>query len=112
MEIEMFGKAKQGWFETFFDLSHGIPSHDTFGRVFRAIAPGEFQAHFYQWTSTLRVRLRGEVTSVDSKTERDSKDGRLGAAVIEMVSGNELVLAQDRIEEGTNEITVIPTLSR
>jgi predicted transposase YbfD/YdcC len=116
VDIEMFGTAKREWFETFLDLTHGIPSHDTFGRVFRQVNPEEFQAYFQAWTSELRVRLSGEVLSVDGKTERGSKDGTLGLAALEMVSvwasENELVLAQDRIDEGTNEITVIPELLR
>jgi predicted transposase YbfD/YdcC len=116
VDIEMFGTAKQEWFETFLDLTHGIPSHDTFGRVFRQINPEEFQAYFQVWTSELRVRLNGEVMSVDGKTQRGSKDGMLGLAALEMVSvwasENELVLGQDRIDEGTNEITVIPELLR
>lgn len=114
VEIELFGNAKRSWFESFLDLSHGIPSHDTFGRVFRAIDPAAFQARFYQWTVATRVRLEGEVLSVDGKTERGSKDGTLGTAALEMVSvwasENELVLAQDRVEEGSNEITAIPSL--
>lgn len=116
VEIEMFGNAKREWFAMFLDMPHGIPSHDTLGRVFQEIDPEEFQARFYEWTSSLRVRLKGEVLSVDGKTERGSKDGTLGTAAIEMVSvwasENELVLAQDRIDEGTNEITVIPMLLR
>jgi DDE family transposase len=114
VDIEMYGNAKRDWFASFLDLQHGIPSHDTFGRVFRQINPEEFQARFHEWTSSLRVRLPGEVLSVDGKTERGSKDGPLGLAALEMVSvwasENELVLAQDRIDEGTNEITVIPEL--
>jgi predicted transposase YbfD/YdcC len=114
VDIEMYGNAKREWFASSLDLKHGIPSHDTFGRVFRQIDPKEFQAHFHEWTSSLRVRLAGEVLSVDGKTERGSKDGTLGLAALEMVSvwasENELVLAQDRIAEGTNEITVIPAL--
>jgi hypothetical protein len=116
VDIEMFGNAKREWFETFLDLAHGIPSHDTFGRVFRQINPEEFQGYFHAWTSELRVRLGGEVLSVDGKTERGSKDGTMGLAALEMVSvwasENELVLAQTRIGEGTNEITVIPGLLR
>jgi predicted transposase YbfD/YdcC len=108
VDMEMFGKAKQEWFAKFLDLRHGIPSHDTFGRVFRQLNPEEFQARFYEWVVALRIRLKGEVLSVDGKTERGSKDGALGLAALE----NELVLAQDRIDEGTNEITVIPQLLR
>jgi len=114
VDMEMFGNAKQAWFRIFLDLNHGIPSHDTFGRVFRRLDPEEFQERFLQWTAAMRIKLKGEVLSVDGKTERGSKDGTLGLAALEMVSvwasENELVLAQDRIEEGTNEITVIPEL--
>jgi predicted transposase YbfD/YdcC len=116
VDMEMFGIAKQEWFAGFLDLKHGIPSHDTFGRVFRQLDPDEFQDRFLQWTTALRIKLKGEVLSVDGKTERGSKDGTLGLAAIEIVSvwasENELVLAQDRIAEGTNEITVIPDLLR
>jgi hypothetical protein len=73
VDLEMFGTAKQDWFANFLDLKHGIPSHDTFGRVFRQLDPDEFQAHFWQWTAALRVKLQGEVLSVDGKTERGSK---------------------------------------
>jgi predicted transposase YbfD/YdcC len=116
VDIEMFGIAKYEWFAGFLDLKHGIPSHDTFGRVFRLLNPEAFEERFLQWTSGLRIKLTGEVLSVDGKTERGSKDGTLGLAALEMVSvwasENELVLAQDRIDEGTNEITVIPDLLR
>jgi len=116
VDIEMFGNAKYEWLSGFLDLRHGIPSHDTFSRVFRSLNPQEFEACFLRWTSQLRVRLSGEVLSVDGKTQRGSKDGSLGLAALEMVSvwasENELVLAQERIAEGTNEISVIPALLR
>jgi predicted transposase YbfD/YdcC len=116
VDMEMFGIAKQDWFASFLDLKQGIPSHDTFGRVFRRLNPDEFQDRFMQWTGALRIKLKGEVLSVDGKTERGSKDTTLGLAALEMVSvwasENELVLAQGCIDEGTNEITVIPELLR
>lgn len=114
VDIEMFGKAKLSWFETFLDLPHGVPSHDTFGRVFRHIDPEEFQASFQTWTQSIYERTAGEVMAVDGKTLRRSKDGPLGKDAIEMVSvwasENNLVLAQGKIEETTNEITAIPDL--
>jgi predicted transposase YbfD/YdcC len=116
VDIEMFGNAKASWFETFLDLPHGIPSHDTFGRVFRHIDPEEFQASFQRWTQSIYERTEGEVLAVDGKTLRRSKDHTLGKDAIEMVSvwasENNLVLAQDKIEETTNEITAIPELLR
>jgi predicted transposase YbfD/YdcC len=116
VDIEMFGNAKASWFETFLDLPHGIPSHDTFGRVFRHIDPEEFQTSFQRWTQSIYERTRGEVMAVDGKTLRRSKDGTLGKDALEMVSvwasENNLVLAQDKIEATTNEITAIPELLR
>ncbi len=116
VDIEMFGNAKLSWFETFLEMPHGIPSHDTFGRVFRHIDPEDFQASFQRWTQSIYERTKGEVLAVDGKTLRRSKDGALGTAAIEMVSvwasENNLVLAQDKIEETTNEITAIPQLLR
>jgi predicted transposase YbfD/YdcC len=116
VDIEMFGHAKLSWFETFLDLPHGIPSHDTFGRVFRHIDPEEFRASFQTWTQSVYERTKGEVMAVDGKTLRRSRDGTLGKDAIEMVSvwasQNNLVLAQDKIEETTNEITAIPGVLR
>jgi predicted transposase YbfD/YdcC len=116
VDIEMFGNAKRSWFETFLDLPHGIPSHDTFGRVFRQIAPDEFEASFRSWATAICERVKGAVMAVDGKTLRRSKDGTLGKAALQMVSvwasENNLVLAQDKIDEATNEITAIPELLR
>lgn len=116
VDVEMFGRAKLSWFERFLGLPHGIPSHDTFGRVFRDIDPEEFQASFQRWTQSIYERTKGEVLAVDGKTLRRSKDGELGKDAIEMVSvwasENQLVLAQDRIQATTNEITAIPQLLR
>jgi len=112
-EVELFGRSKQGWLETFLDLPHGIPSHDTFGRVFRAIDPAEFRESFRTWVQTICRKVEG-VVAVDGKTVRRSKDGTLGKAAIHMVNvwavENGLVLAQDKVDDKTNEITVIPTL--
>ena len=116
VDIEMFGNAKLSWFKTFLDLPHGVPSHDTFGRVFRHIDPEAFQASFQRWTQTIYERTKGEVMAVDGKTLRRSRDVTLGKDAIQMVSvwasQNNLVLAQDKIEETTNEITAIPQLLR
>lgn len=114
VDIEMSGNAKSRWLGTFLDLRHGIPSHDTFGRVFRYINPEEFQASFQEWTTAICERTEGEVMAVDGKWVRRSKDGTLGKEAIQMVSiwasENESVLAQEKVDEGTNEITTIPRL--
>jgi predicted transposase YbfD/YdcC len=112
-EVELFGQSKQKWLETFLDLPHGIPSHDTFGRVFRVIDPEEFRASFRSWTQALCEKVEG-VVAIDGKTVRRSKDGVLGKRAIHMVNvwavDNGLALAQEKVDDKTNEITVIPAL--
>lgn len=116
VDVEMFGQAKQAWFSQFLDLRHGIPSHDTIGRFFRCLNPEEFGARFREWTSHICERIAGEVVAVDGKQLRRSKDGVLGKAGIYMVnvwaSENGLSLAQQKVDNHSNEITAIPELLR
>ena len=116
VDVEMFGQAKQTWFSQFLDLRHGIPSHDTIGRFFRCLNPDEFAARFREWTSHICERITGEVVAVDGKQLRRSKDGTLGKAGIYMVNvwatENGLSLAQQKVENHTNEIAAIPQLLR
>lgn len=116
VDVEMFGEAKKRWFDSFLDLKHGIPSHDTFGRVFRQLNPEEFERRFYEWTSHICELVDGEVVAVDGKQLRRSKDGTLGKTGIYMVNvwatENQLSLAQAKVENHTNEITAIPILLR
>lgn len=114
VDIEQFGKAKQGWLSSFLELPHGIPSHDTFARVFRRLKPEAFQASFQNWTQVLAARLHRQGLAVDGKQLRGSKDGVLDKDGIYMVSAwaqeSHLVLAQDKVDEHSNEITAIPRL--
>ena len=114
VEVEMFGRAKEAWLRTFLELPNGIPSHDTFGRVFGRIDPGQFQASFMSWVEAIQAGLKGQVIAVDGKELRGSKDGRLGKGAIDMVSawatGSQLVLGQQKVDEKSNEITAIPVL--
>jgi predicted transposase YbfD/YdcC len=116
VDVEMFGQAKQTWFSQFLDLRHGIPSHDTIGRLFRHLNPDEFRARFREWTRHICERITGEVVAVDGKQLRRSKDGTLGKGGIYMVNvwatENGLSLAQQKVENHTNEITAIPQLLR
>jgi predicted transposase YbfD/YdcC len=113
-EVEEFGKAKEEWLRTFLILPHGIPSHDTFGRVFGLIDPDEFQQGFISWISAISQLTAGQVIAVDGKRLRRSHDGRLGKGAIHMVSAwasaNRLVLGQLKTDEKSNEITAIPEL--
>ena len=116
VEVELFGKAKQTWFAQFLDLPHGIPSHDTFWRVFARLDPAQFQQCFVDWISAVSTVTEGQVVAIDGKTLRRSHDRRLGKQAISMVSAwataNRLVLGQVKVAEKSNEITAIPELLR
>lgn len=115
-EIAEFGEAKRAWFETFLELPNGIPSHDTFGRVFAQLKPEEFEGCFLSWVQGVSVVTRGQVIALDGKQLRRSHARRLGKAAIHMVSAwataNRLVLGQQAVDEKSNEITAIPALLR
>lgn len=113
-EVEGFGNAKLSWFQTFLELPHGIPSHDTFGRVFARLSPDEFTQGFTQWVNAVSERVLGEVINLDGKCLRGSHNRRRGKQAIHLVSawatGAHLVLAQRAVAEKSNEITAIPAL--
>jgi len=115
-QVEDFGQVKYDWFKTFLELPHGIPSHDTFGRVFALIDPEEFQASFVNWMKAIQQATAGEVVAIDGKTLRRSHDPGLGQAPIHMVSAwageNQMVLGQVKTEAKSNQIKAIPKLLR
>ena len=116
VEIEQFGQAKAEWFAQFLRLPNGVPSHDTFGRVFAALDPQEFRQRFIDWVEAITELTEGQVVAIDGKRLRRSHDNRLGKAAIHMVSAwasaNSLVLGQVKTDEKSNEITTIPELLR
>lgn len=113
VDVELFGRAKQAWLSTFLHLPHGIPSHDTFGRIFAAIDPDHFERCFRAWTSALAGVIVG-VASIDGKTLRRSFDKADKKAAIHMISAwasdNQVVFGQLAVDDKTNEITAIPKL--
>jgi len=115
VEIEEFGKAKEAFFTELLNLPNGIPSHDTFGRVFALIDPKQFEAGFVQWVQGISQTVKG-VVAIDGKTLRRSHDHEAGKKALHVVSAwaveNRLVLAQLATEEKSNEITAIPILLR
>ena len=114
VDVEAYGQAKREWFETFLELPHGIPSHDTFGRVFSLLSPTELQAGFLKWVKAVVRALGGQVVAIDGKTLRHSYDHASDKAAIHMVSAwataNGAVLGQVKTDEKSNEITAIPEL--
>jgi len=113
-DMEIFGEAKEGWFGTFLELPNGIPSHDTFGRVFAALDPEKFLEAFMRWTQSLREALSGEVVAIDGKALRRAIDKGQSPKVIvsAWAVGSGLVLGQRKVEDKSNEITAVPELLR
>jgi len=113
-EIERYGWAKLDFFRQFLDLPHGIPSHDTFGRVFGRLKPGALLACTHRWLAALGRAVAGEVVAIDGKTLRGSFDAAAGQSPLHLVSAfatdARLVLGQVAVDTKSNEITAIPLL--
>jgi predicted transposase YbfD/YdcC len=113
VDVQEFGTAKRAWLATFLELPNGIPSHDTFGRVFARIDPEQFQRSFLAWVQALE-QVRADVIAIDGKTHRGSHDRSNGKAALHLVSAwaaeNRLVLGQVAVDDKSNEITAIPLL--
>jgi predicted transposase YbfD/YdcC len=113
-DIERFGQQKRAWLGQFLDLTNGIPSHDTFGRVFARLDPIQFRKSFLTWVQAVFEVTGGQVIAIDGKQLRRSHDKTLGKKAIHMVSAwateNHLVLGQVKVKTKSNEITAIPAL--
>jgi predicted transposase YbfD/YdcC len=112
-EMENYANSKEEFLRSFLDLPNGIPSHDTFNRVFSNIDSNEFEKCFIQWVSGLAQLQPREIIAIDGKTIRGAKAGGKKSPV-HMVSAwandNNLVLGQVKVSEKSNEITAIPKL--
>ncbi len=115
-QVETFGKSKETWLRAFLALENGIPSHDTFGDVFRQIDAEEFQRSFMSWVKQVFTVTQGQVIAIDGKTVRRSHDKTIGKDAIHMVSAwastNGITLGQRKVDDKSNEITAIPELLR
>jgi predicted transposase YbfD/YdcC len=112
--VAQFGRSKETWLREFLALPNGIPSHDTFGRVFSLLQPEAFEDCFRSWVASIREVIPGEIIAVDGKTLRRSHDRAAGLAALHLVSAwaaaNRVVLGQVATEAKSNEITAIPQL--
>ncbi|BAY97902.1 transposase [Tolypothrix tenuis PCC 7101] len=113
-DIENYGISKQQWLEEFLVLPNGIPSDDTFRRVFEFINPEALNRCFLSWVETLVTKMGGEIIPIDGKTIRGSYDRNQGKSALHVISAwsseQHLVLAQMKVEDKSNEITAIPAL--
>lgn len=114
VKVVMFGQCKEKWFSTFLELPHGIPSHDTFGRVFSRINPDAFEACFAAWTGALAAD-NPSLVAIDGKAIRRSfqhawDTSGMAHLVSAFVGDNRLVMGQLAVEDKSNEITAIPRL--
>ena len=117
-QVEEYGKANQGWLKTILELPNGIPSHDTFGRIFSKLDPMVFQMVFQRcfqtWIREVFEITGGQVIAIDGKTLRRSHHKKSNKSAIHMVyawaAENSILLGQIKTEEKSNEITAIPEL--
>src|SRR5215207_1986397 len=107
-EMETFGKSKEEILKTFLELPAGIPTHDTFARVFARLDTKEFERRFMGWVETIRTATTGEVIAIDGKTARRSHDRSKDKEAIHLVSAwatrNRLTLGQVKVDEKSNEM--------
>lgn len=109
-----FGHAKRDWFQTFLKLRSGIPSHDTFNRVFAALDPKAFLDCFLRWTQSVRQAVPQEIVALDGKALRRAldQDQNVPYIVSAWAESNGLVLGQWKVADKSNEITAVPELLR
>jgi predicted transposase YbfD/YdcC len=114
VEMQEYGEAKQEWLSSFLSLENGIPSHDTFRRVFGRMKVAAFEECFLSWIEAIATETKGKVIAIDGKTLRRSFDRASGQSALHLVSAwaaeNRLCLGQVKTEEKSNEITAIPEL--
>lgn len=113
-DVERFAKAKLDWFRQYIELPHGVPSHDTFGRVFACLDTGEFLSAMHQWVDQFAGSLRGRGIAIDGKTLRGSFDQAAGQSPLHTITAfatdTRLVLRQMSVGEKSNEIPAVPVL--
>lgn len=112
--IETYGNSKEEWLKQFLGLPNGIPSHDTFARVFARLDPEKLETEFRNWVQTIAGKLSAQVIAIDGKASRGSYNREKGIKDLQLVSAwatsSRLVLGQEAVDKKSNEITAIPKL--
>jgi predicted transposase YbfD/YdcC len=113
-DMEVYGESKEAWLSTFLALPNGIPSADTFRRLFERIHPQQFEQCFEQWVKLLVEDLGVNLIAIDGKGVNGSYDRSIGRKALHLVSAwtseHRLVLAQVKVDDKSNEITALPAL--
>jgi predicted transposase YbfD/YdcC len=114
VDVESFGISKRKWLEKFLELPNGIPSHDTFGRVFALLDPQQLAQVLRQFVQAVTGSLQGEAVAIDGKTLARSGERTTGKEALHLVSAwatrHGVVLGQVATADHSNEITAIPVL--
>lgn len=112
----MYEREKREFLRKYIRLSHSIPSHDTFGRVFSLLEPEKIQKCFIEWVQSVMKHSKGEIIAIDGKIARRLFDNKKGIGVLHMISAwataNGMVLGQRKCDDKSNEITTISELLR
>jgi predicted transposase YbfD/YdcC len=112
--IAAWARQKRAWLATILDMSNGVPSHDRFNALFKAIKPDEFERCLLSWVTSLHEITAGQLVAIDGKTLRQSFDKADAKSAIHMVSAwataNHISLGQVVVDQKSNEITAIPKL--
>lgn len=111
VHIEEFGKARIEFFKKYLDMTHGVPSHDTFGDVFAILDPKQFAECFESWTDTIRDRVDGDIVAFDGKTVKASFNKSKGQSALHLMNvwscKNKICLAQNRCDIKSNEVQAL-----
>jgi len=113
--VEAYGVAKLAWLKTFLELPHGIPTHDTFGRVFALLDPDAYESRFRAWMAAMVELSGGKLVALDGKSLRRSFEhawdkGGMAHMVSAFVQGNSMVFAQQKTDGKGQELSAIEKL--
>jgi len=113
-DVERFANSKRAWFLRFVALAHGVPSHDTFGRVFARLDTVEFLAAMHDWVDAFAASLRGQGVAIDGKTLRGSFDRAAGKSALHSITAFacdlRICLRQMSVDDKSNEIPAVREL--